>query len=119
MTLKRKPPKLRLIQGGRGLPPVVVPGKTLLEDIRRLSHDEAASFVIGEIRDYIHSRGVYRVGRLNLPGFIEVMPLPGGHNFGLRTVVAGRSSIVTGAPTISIAAFTLLEWWEAEPDDAG
>jgi len=117
-------PKLRLIQGGRGRPPLTISGKALLEDIRHLSHDEAAEFVIGEINAYIHERGAYRVGRLYRPGVVEVgVSRNRGAPRGTRTpytvtvIANGNVHLFEIAPTVTIAAFRLLELWEEEEDE--
>jgi hypothetical protein len=96
-----------------------------------MSHNEAAAFVIGEIRDASMSGWPYRVGRLYQPGHIEVSEIPGRAKSGksprgqFNVVVFVRPREGDGerimrsliAETVSIAAFTLLELWEEEPHD--
>lgn len=111
----RPPPKLRLIQGGRSRPVRTIPGAELLQDLGKLSHEEATSFVIGEIRDFLQERGAYRVGRLFRPGYVEItQETPRGWYTVSTHAPGGKRIALSTAPTISIAAFALLEAWEEE-----
>jgi hypothetical protein len=97
-----------------------VSGKALLRALKNLSHDDAVEYVLQQANDHIRRSGVYRVGRLFVPGDLTISFVPARHGGRYQLDVRNEQGRITSSFSgleIHHAVLDLLTFWEEEPHE--